>query len=132
MVEGYCLKRINMTQKGFTLIELLVVVAIIGVLAAVGVLAFNGFIEKSKNTACLAEHKNRSTASQLKITQNWVHPGKIWFGHSISFQILLEKSQLECQNLQRFETGDFSSGCNSKAIYKYCELSNSTQQSTVG
>ena len=27
---------------------------------------------------------------QLKITQNWVRPGtQLWFGHSISFQILL-------------------------------------------
>ena len=70
-----------MTQKGFTLIELLVVVAIIGVLAAVGVVAFNGFIEKSKNTACLAEHKNRSTASQLKITQNALNGQNISFEH---------------------------------------------------
>ncbi|MBH32031.1 MAG: hypothetical protein CMD90_00070 [Gammaproteobacteria bacterium] len=43
-------------QKGFTLIELLVVVAIIGVLAAVGVLAFNGFIERSKDTVLKKNH----------------------------------------------------------------------------
>ena len=44
------------SNKGFTLIELLVVVAIIGVLAAVGVVAFNGFIEKSKDTALKRNH----------------------------------------------------------------------------
>ena len=45
-----------MNQKGFTLIELLVVVAIIGILAAVGVVAFNGFIERSKDTVLKRNH----------------------------------------------------------------------------
>jgi len=70
-----------MIQKGFTLIELLVVVAIIGVLAAVGVVSFNGFIESSKNTSCVAEHKNRSTASQLKIIENSLTGQNISFNH---------------------------------------------------
>ena len=37
---------------------------------------------------------------QLKITQNWLCLDKIWFGHSISFEILLKKPQLECQNVR--------------------------------
>ena len=68
-----------MTQKGFTLIELLVVVAIIGVLAAVGVVAFNGFISSSKNTACQAEHSNRSKSAQLKISENMLNGQNITF-----------------------------------------------------
>ena len=47
---------------------------------------------------------------QLKNTQNWDHLGKIWFCHSISFEILLYEPLLECQSRQRFETGDFSTG----------------------
>ena len=54
---------------------------------------------------------------QLKNTQNWDHIGKIWFGHSISFEILLKKPQLECQNRQRFKIGNFSSGCNPDAKF---------------
>ena len=54
---------------------------------------------------------------QLKNTQNWDHLDKIWFGHSISFEILLKKSQLECQNRQRFKIGNFSSGCNPDAKF---------------
>jgi hypothetical protein len=39
---------------------------------------------------------------QLKITQNWLCLDKIWFGHSISFEIL-QKPQLECQNCLRLK-----------------------------
>ena len=54
---------------------------------------------------------------QLKITQNWLCLDKIWFGHSISFEILLKKPQLECQNRQRFKIGNFSTGCNPEAKF---------------
>ena len=50
---------------------------------------------------------------QLKNTQNWDHLDKIWFGHSISFEIL----QSECHSRQRFEIGNFSTGCNPKAKF---------------
>ena len=46
-----------MKNAGFTLIELLVVVAIIGILAAVGVVAFNGFVERSKDTVLKRNHE---------------------------------------------------------------------------
>ena len=45
-------------KKAFTLIELLVVVAIIGILAAVGVTTFNGFQEKAKKAASVANFKS--------------------------------------------------------------------------
>ena len=54
---------------------------------------------------------------QLKNTQNWDYLDKILFGHSISFEILLKKPQLECQSRQRFETGNFSTGCNPDAKF---------------
>ena len=68
-------------NKGFTLIELLVVVAIIGILAAVGIVSFQGFIQSSKNNACQAEHKNRSKAAQLKISENMLNNENISFNH---------------------------------------------------
>lgn len=59
----------QMNQKGFTLIELMIVVAIIGILAAIALPAYQNYIKKSNDSACLAEAKGMATELQVVLAE---------------------------------------------------------------
>lgn len=61
-------------QKGFTIVELLVVVVVIAILASVTVLAYNGIIERTKNTNFLATMDEYEKAVRMYDAQYGTYP----------------------------------------------------------
>lgn len=55
------------TQSGFTLVEIMVVVAVIGVLAAIAIPAYQRYVSRSYDNACLSEARNYSVQVYLII-----------------------------------------------------------------
>jgi type IV pilus assembly protein PilA len=93
LLQIYTLGVFNMkkNQQGFTLIELMIVVAIIGILAAVAITAYQDYIVRSANSACLAETKAFSNIVQAEAALGDPRP---------------TASYVACSNIQQAGSGD--------------------------
>jgi prepilin-type N-terminal cleavage/methylation domain-containing protein len=83
-----------MKQKGFTLIELLVVIAIIAILAAILFPVFAKAREKARQTSCLSNQKQITTAAMM-----WSQDNNETFPLYNSFWTNMALSQKVCQCL---------------------------------
>lgn len=62
-------------DKGFTLVELLIVIVVIAILAVITIVAFNGFQQRARNAAIVAQAKQFLTGFEAYMTLYGEYPG---------------------------------------------------------